>query len=263
LLWRIACDVGRGAEADARLAARRFATMELPLPDDVSQVAQDAEAVLSEALRQVGVHERAHLDVISEPAGIALDVDGRPADCETPCTLPLYPGAHLLRLHGDGVTATWEQVELAPEGSQHRQRLDPAPPELSRRQWSARYREPRDLESAASLRLLSRALPAVRLVVLTLEPKGDARYALRGSYTVAGELRAREGSEPREPAQLLRAARAVVNTLLVRGNTLPAPRPLWKSGWFWITLSAVALGAALGTGFALRPSTERTEVRFQ
>ncbi|MFM2415603.1 MAG: hypothetical protein RL385_326 [Pseudomonadota bacterium] len=263
LLWSLACQVGRGAEGEANHEAEAFAALELAVPDDVGQVAQDAEAVLTRALRAAGRSARATLRMDTSPGARHVEVDGRVAGCETPCTLALLPGEHVLRLWGDGTEPVFVRAALTPQGSTLRHTLPPATPELARSQWSAHYGSSEGLESAGSLSLLAQALAADKLLVLTLLPHEDARIALRGSYLRAGALAARDATEAGSANSLQERGERLLSSLLVRGKTITVARPVWKSPWFWSALGLAAAGAAVGTAYAVRPGPERTEVRFQ
>jgi hypothetical protein len=263
LLWSLACQVGRGADADAKHEAETFAALELAVPDDVGHVAQDAEAVLTRALRAAGQAPRSALRIETTPTARSVDIDGRAAGCETPCALSLLSGEHVLRLSGDGTEPAALRAELTPQGSTLHHALRSAAPELARSQWSAHYGGSDAVESAGSLALLAQALPADKLLVLALVPQEDARFSLRGSYVRAGALVARDATEAGRANTLEERGERLLNSLLVQGKTLAVARPVWKSPWFWSALVLGAAGAAVGTAYAVRPGPERTEVRFQ
>jgi PEGA domain len=262
-LWGLACDVGRGALAEAERRAAAFAALELDVPSDVTRIAPDAEAALSRALDAAANGARAALRVSSTPPGLGLDVDGRPSGCETPCELVLRPGSHVVSFHGDGVSPAHERAELGAAGGALERALDPAPPALARAQWSARYGAGGDLESAGSLRLLARALPADRLLVLSVLAGDGDHASVTGGYLVHGEVVARDARARLSQSALEDGARGVLRNLLVRGSTIAPPRPVWKSPWLWAATGAGAVIAGTVTALALWPAGQRTEVRFQ
>ncbi len=263
LMYRAACQAGRGATEEARRSAQTFARFGLETPSDVGSVTPEVERILTDALRQLRAAPRASLRVQSEQVGLEVAVDGRALGCRTPCAVELAPGDHVVALSGDGITSHVQRVRLASAGSSVMLKTTRASPELAERQWIERYADRPGLDSAESLALLAQAVRAPRLVLISSERAGQALLNLRGAYEQDGAMSARAGAErvpvdeaPDESVRLLR-------DLLVHGKTLEPPRPLWKSGWFWVSVGVVAAGAATTTALLLREPKQRTQVEFQ
>jgi len=263
LMYRAACQAGRGATEEAERAAQALARFGLETPPDVGSVTPDVERMLTDAQRRLRAAPRAPLRVQSQQVGLQVEVDGRALGCRTPCALELAPGDHVIALTGDGITPKVERVSLASAGSNVTLETTRASPELAAEQWTKRYTDRPGLDSAESLSLLAQAVRAPRLVLISSELAGPSLLNLRGAYEQDGAVAARSGVErvpfrdaPDESVKLL-------EDLLVRGKTLQPARPLWKSGWFWVSVGVVAAGAATTTALLLREPKQRTQVEFQ
>lgn len=261
LLWRVACEVGRGGTAAAQHAAQRFATLSLEPPPEIGTVAPDAERVIVDALQAGPGLPRCALHADSKPPQRALAVDGRPRGCATPCRLTLPCGEHVLSLSGEGSAPRSTLVQLAAPQYGLTLELDAATPELARAQWAERYGPLAEVDRGSSLRLLALALPAARLLVIRAEPVGRGRE-LYGALVLRGDVVARDRVQVAGPERLGGRARALARSLLVRGELLP-PRPLWRNPWLWTTAGVVAAAAVVTTALLLREPAQRTEVRFE
>ncbi len=263
LMYRAACQAGRGAQEEAARAALDLARFGLEVPPDVGAVTPDVERMLTDALRSQRAAPRATLRVQSQQPRLSVLVDGRALGCLTPCSVDLTVGDHIVAVSADGITPQAQRVTLSKAGSSVMLVTATATPELALAQWRARYGAGVGLDSAGSLALLAQAVRAPRLVLISTEPAGAALLNLRGAYGQDGAIVARTGSErvalsdaPDESVRLL-------EDLLVRGKTLEPARPLWKSPWFWASVGVVAAGAVTTTALLLHEPKQRTEVGFQ
>jgi hypothetical protein len=116
------------------------------------------------------------------------------------------------------------------------------------------------VDSAASVRLLARAVRARRLALVAAgEERSGVR--LRAVLGVDGAVAARALREP--SGDLESASRAVLRELLVLGDVVePAPSIL-ESPWLWIGLVAAAGAAAALTGALLYDPGTQTTVSFR
>jgi hypothetical protein len=261
LFWRTACQVGLGGLTAARVEAGRIGTLELQLPADVGRTTPEVERVLAEEVQRAGRQARVALQVDSSVPGATVALDGRSRVCVTPCALEVYPGDHLVRLEADGVLAESRTVHVEP-GKPARSSIafTAAGPEISSEQWTRKYAGSADVDSAASVRLLARAVRAQRLVLVTAESSSiDARLkgvfaeedAVRGyaeRYTVEKDFDA--------------AALGLMEDLLIKGSVLQPPPSLVKRPVFWVVVAAVAVAAVVGTYFIVSPPPVDTRVHF-
>ncbi len=260
LLWRIACHVGAGETSHAERVAERFAAYDLEVPRDVEAVTPEVEALLGQAMTRVAEAPRATLHLDSEPSRATVAIDGRPAACTTPCDLDLPVGDHVVRLNATGSQPVAQRLKLPPAGESLSLSLPAAAPAEVARQWTTRYAEAPAIDSADSVRLLSRAVRARRLVLITAE--GDDALRLRGVLSVDDRIRARsERDTPR--SKVPRIAPILLEDLLVQGEVVAPPKPLARRWGFWLALGLSAAGAATVTAIALDRDPPRTEVRFQ
>jgi hypothetical protein len=263
LLWRTACEAARGAAGEADRAAQQFARMGFELPPDAGAVTPDVERLLTDALAAAQRAPRVPLRVESTREVAEVSIDGRSQGCVTPCTLEVAPGEHVVALSADGLTPLVTRTTVRRGGPVLALSPELASPELARRQWSARQAARRELDDAASLRLLARAVPAQKLVLIHAEPVQGERVELRGAYAVDGQVAARAGSRPVSLHDLDEEGLSLVEELLVRGNTLEPARPVWKNPWLWVAVGLGAAAAATATALLLREPEQRTEIRIQ
>jgi hypothetical protein len=249
LLWRVACNVGAAKLEPARRAAREMATYNLEVPAEVGAVSPEVEAVIAQVFRETAAHKPVPLTISSGLALAEVRIDGRATGCTTPCTLDILEGNHVVRLESEGNLPDHRLVRVTAPSSEITLSLSPAPPELAAAQWTARYAQSPDAESAHSMRLLSTALRATRLVLISLDDAGP----LKGLLSVDGAVLAR--SERTELGGLMQ-------DLLVRGQLLEPSAPLWKRPLFWVCI-AVAAGIAATTTAVVLSRRVVSEVSFR
>ena len=246
LIWRTACHHSARHVEAARAAAESLAVFGLSLPEDVASMTPEVETLLARANTEVGSRARQSIHVASTPSGASVEVDGRPSACNTPCTVETSGGRHVIRLASDGSTPAWRVVDV----SEVSFALDAASPELATAQWRRRLDRGDAIDSNGSVKLLSTSLRAPRLVVLSADPAAPGM--LRGALAIDGELTTRAEREG-DAAGLMR-------DLLVRGQVIEAPRPIYKSVPFWVTIGVAAIAAGVTTGVVLATQNPRTEV---
>ncbi|MDP2269697.1 MAG: PEGA domain-containing protein [Archangium sp.] len=246
LTWRTACHLASQQPEPARVAAEAMASFQLTQPEDVGSTTPDVEALLARAFSQVGEREVKRMTFSSVPEGAAVELDGRPGGCNTPCGMELLAGRHVVRLSADGFSPSWRVIS-SEEGAAAFS-LEAAAPELAAMQWRRRTSQGEALDSEGSMRLLSTSLRAPRLLVVAAEPA--APKTLRGALTVDGVLKARAEREG-DPEGLVR-------DLLVRGQVIEEAPPLYKRWPFWLAVGVAAVAA--GTTTAILVSTKQTIV---
>ncbi len=196
LLWRVACQVGAGKLEPARRAATQLAVSGLQVPAEAGSVSPEVESVIARAYTQASAMKTIPLTV-GGTADARVELDGRPTGCTTPCTLEVLEGAHVVRLDADGYESEVKLVRAAAPSAAVDAQLNAAAPELAAAQWSARYRSAPDADGAKSVRLLTTALRASRLVMVTAEE--GAGGMLQGVLAV-------DGSVARPPTPMARRA---------------------------------------------------------
>lgn len=243
LAWRTACHTGANQPQPARAAAEALAAFQLALPEDVGSMTPDVEALLARTISSVSATPMRKVRVESTPSGASVEVDGRPAACTTPCTVDVLAGAHVVRLSVDGYTPAWKLVaEEAPPAFT----LEAASPELAATQWRARLQHGDAFDSEASVKLLSSALRAPRMAVVTSE--AAAPKTLRGALTIDGVLTTRAEREG--------DAEGLMRDLLVRGKVVEEAPPLYQRWPFWLAVGVAAVAA--GTTTAIVVGTRQT-----
>lgn len=233
LTWRAACHVGSNQPELATRAAEALAAAALPLPDDVTRTSPEVEALLAHAQHTVAALPVSALAVTASAPGASVAVDGRPEVCNAPCRVELPPGSHLVAVSADGYAPASRVVTLSPDGGAVDVALTAAEPELAARQWVTRTAHGEAVDSPRSLWLLSGALRAPRLLLVTTSPEQPG--VLRGALAVDGTVAARAEREG--------DAEGLVKDLLVRGRVVEEAPPLYKRWPFW-----VAVGAAVAAG---------------
>jgi hypothetical protein len=239
LLWRTACNVGGGHSEAALRSARELGTLGLEVPQDVGMMTPEVEAVVSRALKEADGAARAMVEVKAPTSGGTLTVDGRPASCTPPCTLELTVGTHVFRLDADGLAP---QTRVVRAGEQVSFSATPASPDVAAQQWIQRYAGSTEVDSAPSLRLLSTALRAPRLVLLTVEREGEGAR-LRGTLEVEQGVVARVERSATTPDKLEGSLDGLLRDLLVQGKVMEPSPALYQRPLFWVVVSAVAVAA--------------------
>ena len=255
LLWRVACNVGAGKHEPARRSAAQLAAFSLQAPAEVGSVSPEVETVIARAYQEAAGMKALPLEV-KGTAEAAVELDGRPTGCTTPCTLEVLEGTHVLRLEADGHEAAVKLVRAAAPRAEVTVELPAAAPELAAAQWSSRYRTAADADGARSVRLLSTALRASRLVMLSFEQASGGR--LEALLAVDGAVTARAERSGDPAAELP----GLMQDLLVRGQLIEASPPIYKRPLFWIAVvaGAAAIAASVTAFLVLRPV--QTEVHF-
>lgn len=260
LLWRVACHTGAGELERARASALAFAVLDLDVPPDIEAVTPEVEAILGDAIARTREVARAPLRIASNTSRATVSVDGRGTSCTTPCTVDLAVGDHRIAVAADGWVTTRRRVRVARAGSSVDVVLPVAGPELAATQWTVRFSDGVDVDSASSVRLLARAKRARRLVLLSTD--GDTSTRIRGVLAIDEKITAR--AERSGAAKSTDAnARAVVRDLLVAGKVVEKSKPIYKRPVFWIAIVLSAAAAATLTGLLVRPPDERTRVTIE
>lgn len=260
LLWRVACHTGAGDLERARASANTFAVLDLEVPVDIEAVTPEVEAILGEALTVSRATKRVPLRIASNTTRAQVAIDGRAPSCTTPCTIDLPIGDHALALSADGWQTTRRRVRVAANDSAVDVVLAAASPELAATQWTVRFGDGVDVDSANSVRLLSRAARARRLVLLSAD--GDGSTRVRGVLAIDERITAR--AERSGPAKATgESAAAVLHDLMIAGKLVEKAKPIYKRPVFWIAIVLSAAGAATLTGLLVRQPPSRTRVTIQ
>ncbi|MFH0903421.1 MAG: PEGA domain-containing protein, partial [Pseudomonadota bacterium] len=235
LFWRIACHVGAGSSAEAERDARSFAVFGLEVPGDAEAVSPEVESAVARAMMASAGLSRRPLRIAADAPGAMVAVDGIPAVCAVPCTVDLMPGDHVVRLEGDGIVAESRLVRVESGGTDVKLVTTPAPPALAADQWKRRYSGTPVVDSAASIRLLARAVRGRRLVLLSAEQQVGA-IRLRGVLAVDGLVACREERVVKSgvSSTLDGEAEALIRGLFVQGRILEPAPPFYRQPTFWI-----------------------------
>lgn len=256
LFWRTACRVG-AADPSAAEDARRFAALGLEVPADVATASPEVERAIGEALDATAATPAVPLAITSTP-GASVAIDGLPPGCQTPCTVQLPPGDHVIAWSAPGSVPTWRVVRAGGD-SRADVVLDDASPELAARQWAAQFVGRGGHDSPASVRLLARATRARRLALLLVD-REHAGARLAGVLTIDGAIAAR--AERLVPGALGDGAWPLLRELLVAGGAVQAAPSVVESPWFWIGIAlGVGAAATVAALVAVDPGT-RTTVGF-
>jgi hypothetical protein len=251
LLWRVACNVGAAKPEPARRAAWEMATYGLELPADVSAVSPEVEAVIAQAFREATAGKTVPITVTAGAETGEVRIDGRRTGCNTPCNMDVLEGNHVVRVDADGSLPSHRLVRVEKPRADVALELSPAPPEVAATQWTARYGQSPDADSAHAMKLLGTALRTSRLLLISLDDGQQAQ--LKGLLAVDGQVVAR--SERSELGGLMQ-------DLLVRGQLLEPSAPIWKRPVFWIAIVVAAGAAAATTGILLTRRID-SQVVFQ
>jgi hypothetical protein len=167
--------------------------------------------------------------------------------------LEVLEGSHVVRVSEEGKEPASKTVQVAGKTSAVFT-LRPAAPELAAAQWTTRYANAADADSARSATLLSTALRASRLVLLTVETAGrqQALLSVDGNVTARAE---RLGPLASELPGLL-------DDLLVRGQLIEPQVPVYKRPLFWIALVAGVAAVAVGSTALVVTARREASVSF-
>ncbi|MFP2901436.1 PEGA domain-containing protein, partial [Corallococcus sp. 4LFB] len=261
LLWQVACQVGLRREETALQVASELGVLGLELPADIGGAASEVGRVLVTGAEQGAARERTTLRITSDSSPARISLDGRLGVCTAPCALEVLEGRHVVRVDAEGRQFAVQVVSArGPELAVAFTTL-PASPELAAGQWSAHYGESSaNLDSAGSLSLLSTALRAPRLVLLSAEPEREG-YRLRGALALQGRAAART-ERWGEVNALDAAAEGVLRDLLIQGQVVEPAPALYQRRDFWVAVGVAALIAGTVTTALLWRQPVRTEVGF-
>lgn len=246
LVLRFACEFDDQPTA-ARITATQLATFGLALPPEVSVTKPPAEALLDEVRRAVGAQPLTALAVTSTPAAAALALDGLPVDCQTPCTLRVRPGVHVLTATLDGHDPATAVVDASTDVARALP-LTPAAPEAIAAQLRARLRRGGAGDDPVTLALAAAAVRAPRVLVVVPSEVGGA-VRLIGALVDRGAVLAR--AETRTPVATLGDASArLARELLLQARVIAPAPPVWRRWPFWAAVGGAALAAG-AISFAL------------
>lgn len=261
LLWRVACHVGMGQEDAARQVAEEVGVLRLEIPADVGVLPPEVGRVMVRGAQTGMARARTTLRITSDFGPARISLDGRPAVCTAPCSLEVLEGQHVLGVDAEGRQPAVQVI--AARGAE----LDvafttlPATPELAASQWTAHYAgSSAALDSAGSLRLLSSALRAPRLVLLNAEAEQEG-YRLRGTFALDGRVAART-ERSTKPGALQETTEGVLRDLLIQGHVMEPAPALYQRRDFWIAVGVAAAIAGASTAALLWKQPVRTEVGF-
>jgi hypothetical protein len=260
LFWKTACLVGAGAKPDAAREALRFATLGLIAPMEVDQASPEVEVELTRAAKAVGAGARTKLDIRSDAMRAEIAIDGVLGLCTAPCSVEVAAGDHVLVAVADGFRP--ERVVVSAQGTQQATliKVQPASPELAAEQWAHRYSGSVAIDTSSSLKLLSQAIRARRVLLLSIDDGPKVEVA-RASLIIDGNIVAR-GERTARASTSVSMAGDLMRDLLIQGRLLEPPPPIWKRPAFWITVGLSAATAAITTAAILYKPPTRTEVRF-
>ena len=188
-----------------------------------------------------------------------VTLDGN-ASCSPPCAFDVPPGDHVLRLDADGLAPSVRTVRVQGDAADVDFDPDPAGPSVAAAQWNARYRGSATVESAASVRLLARALRRPHLALIVAERQGE-EVSFRGAFVQDEEVRRRAAGQG-GVSDVDPAVGRLLAALLVDHLPRPAP-PFYEEAWFWTMVGLVVAGGvtAVILGTQLEP-TRTVRVRF-
>jgi hypothetical protein len=260
LFWRIACLVGADDRGAADRAASRFVTFGLAVPPDVEAVSPDVEALLDRARGRAEQQQPVPLEVTAT-ARARVALDGRTGLCTTPCTVEVGVGDHVLRVVADGFVPEWRLVRVEGPDATATFDLAAASPEIASEQWTARYATSTEIDSTASVELLSRAVRARRLLLLTADTLREGAR-VRGVLSIDGTVAARAERAAGSSGDVDELTDALLRDLLVEGEVVEPAPGLLERPLFWIAVGIVAALAAGTTAYLLIEPDTRTEVGF-
>lgn len=261
LLWQVACQVGMRREEAALQVASELGVLGLEPPADIGVLPPEVGRVLVKGAEEGAARARTTLRVTSDfgPAQIALD--GRFGVCTAPCSLDVLEGRHVVRVDAEGRQRAVQVISAKGPELAVAFTTRPASPELAASQWTTHYgASSANLDSAGSLRLLSTALRAPRLVLLNAEAESYG-YRLRGALAINGRAAARTERHA-EMKALPGMTEGVLRDLLVQGRVVEPAPPLYRRRDFWIAVGVAAVVAGAITTALLWQRPVRTEVGF-
>ncbi|MBN1204083.1 MAG: PEGA domain-containing protein [Myxococcaceae bacterium] len=261
LLWRVACQVGMGRAEVAHQVAAELGVLGLEIPADIGVLPPEVGRVMVKGAEAGAARARTMLRVSSDFAPARVSLDGRFDVCIAPCSLQALEGQHVVRIDAEGRQPAVQLIAARGSALEVAFTTLPATPELAARQWTSHYGgSSASLDSAGSLRLLSSALRAPRLALLTAEAEQDG-YRLRGSLAIEGRVVARTERRAR-PEALRGTADGALRDLLIQGRVMEPAPALYERRDFWIAVGVAAAVAGATTAALLWKQPVRTEVGF-
>ncbi|MCW5833098.1 MAG: hypothetical protein KIS78_11910 [Labilithrix sp.] len=256
LFWRVACRVAGDQITAAESDASTFAVLGLRMPPDARDASPDVENLIDRAIQRVANTESAEVEVTANAPRASIRIDGREDSCIAPCVIKAPLGTHLLGATADGALPAMRRVAFDAPRKKIEVTMPSAPPDVAATQWRTRYESMSEEQSIESARLLSVAVPARYLVLLSPE-----RSKIRGLLYFDREVRGRaevvghDATSPKAPSKL-------VDELLHQGKLVES-KPLWSSPIFWLATIGTAAIASTVTYVVLRDPPERTVVRVE
>lgn len=254
--WRVACRIAGDQRAAAEAEAAAFAALELRMPPDARDASPEVENLIDQAIQRVSNTPSVQLEVSANVDRASVWLDGRSESCLAPCVLEATAGSHVISVTADGVLPVTLRARFGAPRRKLTVTLPSAPPDVAATQWRARYESSSEEQSVESARLLSIAVPARYLVLLSPE-----REKLRGLLYFDRRIQGRAevlgaaASSDKAPAK-------VIEELLHQGKLVES-KPLLARPLFWIVAVGTAALASTVTYFVLRDPPDRTEVRVQ
>jgi hypothetical protein len=255
LVWRVACAVGEGDKAAARVSASALAAAGLALPPDITAVTPDVEALIGHVTAELAAAEPSPVRVTATPVGARVSVDGRDDGCVTPCTVRVPPGPHLVTVAADGYSPVARRLD-APAERELAVELAAAPPPVVAAQLQVRVARGAPVDDPATLALAARAVRARQIVVL-----GVAGEHLVGALYADGVIGARAERTLAAGTPAGAAGADLARELLGDGGVIPAA-PLWRRPRFWISVAVAAALAATITAYLVIDPDPTTTVVF-
>ncbi|KFA90473.1 PEGA domain-containing protein [Archangium violaceum] len=261
LLWQVACQVGSRREEAALQVASELGVLGLEIPADIGVLPPEVGRVLVKGAEAGAARARTTLRVTSDFGPAQVSLDGRFGVCVAPCSLDALEGRHVVRVDAEGRQRAVQVISAKGTELAVAFTTLPASPELAASQWAARYGAlSADLDSAGSLRLLSNALRAPRLVLLTAEAEREG-YRLRGALAIDGRVAARTERQARTKL-LPETVEGALRDLLFQGRLVEPAPALYRRREFWLAVGVAAAVAGATTAALLWQRPVRTEVRF-
>ncbi|MBI2893786.1 MAG: PEGA domain-containing protein [Deltaproteobacteria bacterium] len=238
-LWEGICLAKSGREADARaalLAARSLGSG----PPDPLRFPPDVQALFP------GPAPPLPTEIVTNPAGAFIEVDGIPGRQRTPARIDLAPGDHVIRLRRAGhvplalIVLAGERVEVPLERA--------AGPALGRALAGMRDAGVLDLDDLDTRGLIVGALGLDGRIDVQVE----GRRVVLSRFDPRGHRVARSSGSPRD-------AEALVGALFGDDGPRrpPAGGSIFGRWWFWTAVGAVAVTGAV-VGIAVATAEEDT-----
>lgn len=258
LFWRTACHLAGDQRGPAERDAGQFAALELRMPPDARDASPDVENIIDRAVQRAASEARSELTVTTNVFRAEVRIDGRDETCVSPCVIGCSRGRHVVSVLAPGSLPVTTTLAVDQRTARVKVDLPVAPANVAAAQWRSRFETSPEEQSNESARVLSLAVPARYLVLLS--PTGDgARPRVRGLLYFDAAVRARAEGQGRSSGD---AASSAIAELLHEGKLVEAT-PLYKSPLFWAAVAATAAGASVATYLLLREPAERTEIRVQ